>query len=586
MRMPNPRKNPRRGGPLALLLLGVACVPADGCKLIFCDSQGDLYTESTGTTGACSASDAGTSTSMDPTQGADASTSGTTSSDTTSSDTTAPITSETSAPTAALSTDTYETSDFSCGDGHQDEGEECDDGNQENTDACLNNCTKATCGDGHVQAGVEECDPGDPESPYCDPDDPDDPDDPVGCKKLVAVAVAAGGNHTCALLRRDKEPSIHRVRCWGSNGNHQLGYTTTNLNFKEKTPRTVYKEHALGTGGNLDLPPNVAQVVAGPGKTCFILDTGLLRCTGYHTCDFAASTDDSNPKNGAIDLHLAADLKIPNYPNHEVTALSIGEKHTCATLTKDGSDKYVCWQEELGVTDSCSSKGESCPDKPDFQASTIATCDPMSPEAGCSHASGDGGSCYIEPDGYLKCWGKNTNYAEGGQTAGQEVPVCAGALQRGIVHVAAGPYHYCAIEFNMDDQIRKVFCWGSGGVNDVDGRLGPGSTKLQKVADSTAFCLDQSHCSARQLALGHRFSCALSSDNELYCWGTLCSDKWLEPKRIDLPDGYKPIGISAGRDHICTSSSDHGIFCAGSNDKGQTGQLDTSCSTEFSRVNL
>ncbi|MEE2834637.1 MAG: DUF4215 domain-containing protein [Myxococcota bacterium] len=38
--------------------------------------------------------------------------------------------------------------------------EACDDGNQVQTDACLNDCVAARCGDGLVQAGVEACDDG------------------------------------------------------------------------------------------------------------------------------------------------------------------------------------------------------------------------------------------------------------------------------------------------------------------------------------------------------------------------------------------------------------------------------------------
>ena len=56
--------------------------------------------------------------------------------------------------------------DASCGDGFPrvdlQEGdadhEACDDGNNSQTDACLNDCTDASCGDGHVEAGVEDCD--------------------------------------------------------------------------------------------------------------------------------------------------------------------------------------------------------------------------------------------------------------------------------------------------------------------------------------------------------------------------------------------------------------------------------------------
>jgi cysteine-rich repeat protein len=45
-----------------------------------------------------------------------------------------------------------------CGNSTREGAEECDDGNRDNTDACLNDCTDAGCGDGFVWAGVEECD--------------------------------------------------------------------------------------------------------------------------------------------------------------------------------------------------------------------------------------------------------------------------------------------------------------------------------------------------------------------------------------------------------------------------------------------
>lgn len=49
-----------------------------------------------------------------------------------------------------------------CGNGHVEEGEQCDDGNDINTDACIEGCLRASCGDGHLQADSdEECDDGD-----------------------------------------------------------------------------------------------------------------------------------------------------------------------------------------------------------------------------------------------------------------------------------------------------------------------------------------------------------------------------------------------------------------------------------------
>lgn len=48
----------------------------------------------------------------------------------------------------------------SCGNGVWEQGELCDDGNSENTDACTNSCSIATCGDGFVWSGNEDCDDG------------------------------------------------------------------------------------------------------------------------------------------------------------------------------------------------------------------------------------------------------------------------------------------------------------------------------------------------------------------------------------------------------------------------------------------
>ncbi len=51
-----------------------------------------------------------------------------------------------------------------CGDGIVQGSEQCDDGNGSNSDACLNTCEQATCGDGKVQKGVEQCDDGNNDS--------------------------------------------------------------------------------------------------------------------------------------------------------------------------------------------------------------------------------------------------------------------------------------------------------------------------------------------------------------------------------------------------------------------------------------
>src|SRR5262249_26793762 len=81
-----------------------------------------------------------------------------------------------------------------CGDGKLDPGESCDDGAANGpTAACTEQCTKATCGDGHVETGVEECDPGKDTNGNLITDDPNCT---AGCKETRCGdgVIQKGGN--------------------------------------------------------------------------------------------------------------------------------------------------------------------------------------------------------------------------------------------------------------------------------------------------------------------------------------------------------------------------------------------------------
>ncbi|HGG57396.1 MAG TPA: hypothetical protein ENK31_06325 [Nannocystis exedens] len=70
-----------------------------------------------------------------------------------------------------------------CGDGFLNEGEICDDGNISNADGCLADCTPATCGDGFLWIGSEECDEG----------DDNDAKDPMHCRLTCMNPVCGDG---------------------------------------------------------------------------------------------------------------------------------------------------------------------------------------------------------------------------------------------------------------------------------------------------------------------------------------------------------------------------------------------------------
>jgi hypothetical protein len=93
-------------------------------------------------------------------------------------------------------------------------------------------------------------------------------DAPKG-KPALALAVAVGSKHSCALL------SDHRVKCWGANDDGQLGYGDTRT--RGQTPEEMgdaLPAVALGTGRT------AVAISASAAHTCALLDDGSVKCWG------------------------------------------------------------------------------------------------------------------------------------------------------------------------------------------------------------------------------------------------------------------------------------------------------------------
>src|SRR5690606_29410710 len=79
------------------------------------------------------------------------------------------------------------------------------------------------------------------------------------------VDIAAGTNHTCALLDGGA------LRCWGRNDVGQLGYGHT---------RNIGDDEAPASAGDVDVGGAVVKLALGGDHGCALLDTGAVRCWG------------------------------------------------------------------------------------------------------------------------------------------------------------------------------------------------------------------------------------------------------------------------------------------------------------------
>lgn len=180
-----------------------------------------------------------------------------------------------------------------------------------------------------------------------------------------ADAVAAGGEHTCALL------SSGRLWCWGDDTDGQLGDGATN---------------SSGWMAVQAMVTNVSVAETGRAHTCAI-DGGSLYCWGRN--------GEGQLGQDAVGPASASPIPIMTLPE-PVTAVAAGDTHTCAI---DAVGKVWCWgtnvRGQVGLP----------PGTPALVPTPVPDLDGRftAVSAGGAH------TCAIDGDGALWCWGDNSN---------------------------------------------------------------------------------------------------------------------------------------------------------------------------------
>ncbi|MCC5950510.1 MAG: hypothetical protein JJU45_00290 [Acidimicrobiia bacterium] len=138
------------------------------------------------------------------------------------------------------------------------------------------------------------------------------------------TAVAAGANHTCALL------ADATVSCWGDDAAGQTG---------SGTPGGTTEQPAVVAGLS-----GVVAIAAGANHTCALLDTAAVSCWGDNA---AGQTGTGSPGGVTAEPTVVGGLS-------SAAALAAGANHTCATQA-DGQAR--CWGDDtrgqlgVGVTE-------------------------------------------------------------------------------------------------------------------------------------------------------------------------------------------------------------------------------------------
>ena len=179
-------------------------------------------------------------------------------------------------------------------------------------------------------------------------------------------------------------------------------------------------------------------------------------------------------------------------------------------------------------------------------------------------AAGGSHSCILLDSGSIKCWGLNSSGQLGdGTTVSKILPTLVSGIST-ATQITAGDDHTCARLSNG-----TIKCWGS----DSAGQLGDDVT----LANKTTPVLVAGSSGVLTVSAGAAHTCAVISDNTVYCWGSNNHGQLGDATTTDRPTPVAVSGmstatqLSTGANHTCARLTNSTVQCWGDNNSGQIG---------------
>jgi alpha-tubulin suppressor-like RCC1 family protein len=341
----------------------------------------------------------------------------------------------------------------------------------------------------------------------------------------LAKKVSTGGAHTCATTTTDT------AYCWGANSYGQLGN-----GLITDTPEPV-----AVTG----IPGTVSAIDSGNYFNCALNSSNTVYCWGYGF--------DGELGNGtAVPIYTP----VPVSGGTGVSAIAVGGYHACAI--QNGG--LFCW--------GGNSNGQLGNDS-FTQANTPVPVVGMSTGV-TAVVTGLSTTCALQ-SGAVKCWGSNSNFPVGYNVnfANVQVPYSLPTpLNSGVTALYGGGNFFCALA-----STGVYYCWGSG----YNGEFASGTTGAYYIPQLMPF-----NSLVSQMSVGDTNVCIIDA-GRLYCWGYNNYGQTgyggLNPNVYYMtPVQYlgTVLQVASGSSHTCAIDSNNKIYCWGNNNSGQTGYYSTS----------